>query len=176
MECSKGDIVCKAWASEGRPSQNIEAADGFPVFFQQVLQYIPKTATKASCSNDRDDKKTRNTRDVLPEVAPSPAGCQRMQGLHSQCYLLFRPCLSLSQRYGPEFWDELSRLTGLRRKKAPHVLLLPALTRRGFSPRSERNNTFDININNAQVNRTNQHQPPLPPVAKRSHQHTHTRW
>ena len=140
MECSKGDIVCKAWASEGRPSQNIEAADGFPVFFQQVLQYIPKTATKASCSNDRDDKKTRNTRDVLPEVAPSPAGCQRMQGLHSQCYLLFRPCLSLSQRYGPEFWDELSRLTGLRRKKAPHVLLLPALTRRGFPPHAVQNN------------------------------------
>ena len=183
MESSKGDIVCKAWASEGRPSQNIEAADGFPVFFQQVLQYIPKTATKASSSNDRDDKKTRNRRDGLPKVAPSPAGCQRMQALHSQCYLLFRPCLSLSrwfrprlslsQWYGPEFWDELSRLTGLRRKKAPHVLLLPALTRRGFSPRSKRNNTFDININNAQVNRTNQHQPPLPPVAKRSHQHTH---
>jgi hypothetical protein len=63
-------------------------------------------------------RSTRNRRDVLPEVAPSPAGCQRMQALHSQCYLLFRPCLSLprwfrprlslSQWYGPEFWDELT--------------------------------------------------------------------
>ena len=65
-------------------------------------------------------------------------------------------------------------MTGLRRKKAPHVLLLPALTRRGFSPRSKGNNTFDININNAQIETRNQRQPPLPPVAKRSHQHTHT--
>jgi hypothetical protein len=31
-------------------------------------------------------------------------------------------------------------LTGLRRKKAPHVLLLPALTRRGFPPHAVQNN------------------------------------
>jgi hypothetical protein len=114
----QGRYCLQSLGKRGRPSQNIEAADGFPVFFQQVLQYIPKTATKASSSNDRDDKKTRNRRDVLPEVAPSPAGCQRRHALHGQCSLLFRPYLSLSrwfrprlslsQWYGPEFWDELS--------------------------------------------------------------------